>query len=59
MLDDISKPGVARFTAQMLNEGTRNKTPEELEEEIQLLGATINIRGGRGEHYGFGQRPGP
>ena len=24
----------------MLNEGTKNKTPEELEEEIQLLGAT-------------------
>ena len=30
----------------MLNEGTKNKTPEELEEEIQLLGATINVRGG-------------
>ena len=46
MLDDISKPGVARFTAQMLNEGTKNKTPEELEEAIQLLGANINVRGG-------------
>ena len=46
MLDDIAKPGVARFTAQMLNEGTKNKTPEQLEEEIQLLGATINVRGG-------------
>ena len=45
MLDDISKPGVARFTAQMLNEGTKTKTPEELEEAIQLLGASINIRG--------------
>lgn len=45
-LDDINKPGVARFTAQMLNEGTKNKTPEELEEAIQLLGANINIRGG-------------
>jgi zinc protease len=46
ILDDINKPGVARYTAQMLNEGTKNKTPEELEEEIQLLGATINVRGG-------------
>jgi zinc protease len=46
MLDDISKPGVARFAAQMLNEGTKNKTPEELEEAIQLLGATISVRGG-------------
>ncbi len=46
MLDDISKPGVARFTAQMLNEGTKNKTPEELEEAIQLLGASISVSGG-------------
>ncbi len=46
MLDDISKPGVARFMAQMLNEGTKNKTPEELEEAIQLLGATVTISGG-------------
>ncbi len=47
MLDDISKPGVARFTAQMLNEGTATKTPEDLEEEIQLLGASISVRGGQ------------
>jgi zinc protease len=46
MLDDISKPGVARFTAQMMNEGTKNKTPEELEEAIQLLGANISIISG-------------
>lgn len=45
MLDNLSKPGVAKFTAQMLNEGTKNKTPEELEEAIQMLGATINIKG--------------
>ena len=45
LLDDISKPGVARFTAQMLNEGTATRTPEELEEEIQLLGARINVMG--------------
>ncbi len=45
-LDDMAKPGVARFTAQMLNEGTKNKTPEELEEAIQLLGANINVIGG-------------
>ncbi len=46
LLDDIQKPGVARFTASMLNEGTKNKTPEELEEAIQSLGATISFRGG-------------
>lgn len=46
MLDDISKPGVAKLTAQMLNEGTKNKTPEELEEAIELLGASIRVMGG-------------
>ncbi|HPV27772.1 MAG TPA: insulinase family protein, partial [Bacteroidales bacterium] len=46
MLDDISAPGVASMLATMLNEGTRNKTPEELEEEIDLLGASIRIGGG-------------
>ncbi len=43
LLDDPSRPGVARLTAKMLNEGTRHRTPEALEEEIHLLGATINI----------------
>ncbi|HNV67852.1 MAG TPA: insulinase family protein, partial [Bacteroidales bacterium] len=46
MLDDINAPGVASMMAAMLNEGTRNKTPEELEEEIDLLGASIWIGGG-------------
>lgn len=43
MLDDISAPGVANMLAMMLNEGTNNKTPEELEEEIALLGAMIRV----------------
>ena len=43
MLDDISAPGVANMLAIMLNEGTKNKTPEELEEEIDLLGAMIRV----------------
>lgn len=46
MLDDISAPGVANMLAIMLNEGTKNKTPEELEEEIDLLGAMIWIGAG-------------
>lgn len=45
MLDDPAKPGVARFTAAMMNEGTKNLTPEELEEAIQRLGASITVRG--------------
>ncbi len=43
MLDDINAPGVASMLASMLNEGTKNKTPEELEEEIDLLGAMIRV----------------
>ncbi len=43
LLDDPYKPGIARFMAQMLNEGTAVRTPEQLEEEIQLLGANITV----------------
>jgi zinc protease len=43
MLDDISAPGVANMLAIMLNEGTKNKSPEALEEEIDLLGAMIRV----------------
>ena len=47
LLDSIDKPGVANLTAQLMNEGTKNKTPEELEEEIEFLGASINVHSGR------------
>ncbi len=43
MLDDLDAPGVASMLAAMLNEGTKNRTPEELEEEIELLGAMIRV----------------
>jgi zinc protease len=43
MVEDISKPGVANLVATLMNEGTKNKTPEELEEAIALLGASISI----------------
>ena len=46
LLDDMNKAGVASLTASMMNEGTRNKTPEELEDAIRLLGASINVMGG-------------
>jgi zinc protease len=49
MLDDIKLPGVASMTAAVLPQGTKNKTPEELEEEIQLLGSDINMRAGNEE----------
>ncbi|MBT3384542.1 MAG: insulinase family protein [Prolixibacteraceae bacterium] len=40
------KAGVAGFLASMLMEGTASKTPEELEEAIDLLGASIYVRSG-------------
>lgn len=44
LLAPKEKAGVASFLASMLMEGTATKTPEELEEEIDLLGASINVR---------------
>ncbi len=42
-LDKLDKPGVANLTALLMNQGTKNKTPQELEEAIESLGARINI----------------
>ena len=41
LLDDTSKLGVANLMTDIMKEGTKNKTPEELEDEIKLLGADI------------------
>ena len=46
MLDDLSKAGLANLTASLMNEGTKNKTPEELEDAIRLLGASISFSSG-------------
>jgi len=46
ILEPKEKAGVANFLASMLTEGTATKTPEELEEEIDLLGANINVYSG-------------
>ena len=43
LLDDLSKNGVANLMTDILMEGTANKTPAELEEEIDMLGASINM----------------
>lgn len=43
LLDTMEKNGVANLMSDILMEGTANKTPEELEEEIDLLGANINM----------------
>jgi zinc protease len=47
--DDIRLPGVSGMVAAVLPQGTRNKTPEELEEEIKLLGSSISMYAGREE----------
>lgn len=44
--EDIAKAGLANLVASMMNEGTKNKTPEQLEDAIGLLGASINVSSG-------------
>ena len=46
LLEDINKVGVANLMARMLTQGTARKTPEELEDAIQQLGATVNVTAG-------------
>jgi len=43
LLDTPEKAGVASLMGQLMNEGTKNKTPLELEEAIEMLGANIGI----------------
>ena len=46
LLEDINKVGVANMMARMMTQGTARKNPQELEEAIQQLGATINVFAG-------------
>ncbi len=43
LLDNLDKNGVANLMTDIMMEGTANKTPQELEEEIELLGASIRM----------------
>ncbi|MEP1097163.1 MAG: pitrilysin family protein [Cyclobacteriaceae bacterium] len=43
LLESIDKVGVSNVLANMMTKGTKNKTPKELEEAIQQLGARINV----------------
>jgi zinc protease len=47
LLDDPARVGVANLLAETMTEGTANRTPEELEQAIDLLGASINVSSGR------------
>ena len=42
LLEDSDKIGVSNMLAQLMTKGTKNKTPEQLENAIESLGATIN-----------------
>jgi zinc protease len=44
LLDSIEKPGVARMLGGLMMEGTARRTPEELEEAIGQLGASIDVQ---------------
>ena len=43
LLEDPSKIGVSNLLASLLTKGTKNRTPQELEEAIELLGANIEV----------------
>src|SRR5690554_654773 len=42
LLEDTNKIGVSNLLANLMTQGTATKTPEELENEIETLGASIN-----------------
>ena len=43
LLDDPNKPGIANLMTDILQEGTKNKTPEELEDAIGQIGASLGM----------------
>lgn len=43
LLEEPSKIGVSNLLANLMTKGTANKSPKELEEAIELLGANINV----------------
>ena len=47
LLDNPEKVGVANLTARMMTQGTKSKTPAQLEEAIQQLGARISVSAGQ------------
>jgi zinc protease len=49
LLEDPNKVGVSNMMARMMTQGTKRKTPVELEEAIEQLGASINVFAGTEE----------
>ncbi|MEM7416275.1 MAG: pitrilysin family protein [Gemmatimonadota bacterium] len=46
LVEEAGKVGVANLLAQSMTAGTANRTPEQLEAAIDLLGASINVTAG-------------
>ena len=46
LLENANKVGVSNLLAGLLTKGTANRTPAELEEAIELLGASIRVTAG-------------
>jgi len=46
LLEETAKLGVSQLLAQSMTEGTAGRTPEELEQAIDLLGASIDVSAG-------------
>lgn len=44
LLESLDKVGMSNMLAKMLTSGTQNKTPEELENAIKQLGASIDVQ---------------
>ncbi|WP_420633393.1 M16 family metallopeptidase [Candidatus Palauibacter sp.] len=47
LLEDPERIGSASLLAEIMTEGTANRTPEELEQAIDALGASISVTSGR------------
>ncbi|MEP1150735.1 MAG: pitrilysin family protein [Balneola sp.] len=47
LLENTSKTGVSNLMAELMTRGTATKTPEQLEEAINDLGASIRVNAGR------------
>jgi zinc protease len=47
LLDDMNRLGAANLLAETMTQGTRQKTPEQLEQAIDLLGASIDVTADR------------
>ena len=47
LVEDAERVGVANLLAETMTAGTASRTPEELEQAIDMLGASINVSAGR------------